>query len=132
MKRKQDTQTQETGGWTANGAKKLACEDNASGTVPIVTIPVVPLSLQLSPKIQRPSWEHPMKQAWVSHLARLQLPSCMNRRELPPFMEEWELALRTPDTAALISLWFLGDTRVKGSLERSPIQPVPGQRSALK
>ena len=64
-----------------------------------------------------------MKLAWVSRPARLQLPSCMDRRELPPVMEEWELALRTPDTASLISLRFLGDTRVKGSLERSSIQP---------
>jgi len=50
----------------------------------------------------------------------------MDRRELPPVMEEWELPLRIPDTAALISLWFLGDIRVKGSLERSCTQPVSG------
>jgi len=56
----------------------------------------------------------------------------MDRRELPPVMEEWELPLRIPDTAALISLWFLGDIRVKGSLERSCTQPVSGQLSALK
>lgn len=73
---------------------------------------------------------HPMKLAWVSHPARLPAAWLYGQEE-PPVMEEWELALRTPDTASLIP-WFLGDTRVKGSLERSSIQPVSGQRSALK
>ena len=66
-----------------------------TGTVPTVINPAIPLSLRLSLKIQRPTWEHPMNQALVGYLAVLQMHGCRGE-VIVPFQERMRVGTQSP------------------------------------